>query len=118
MDALHAEVARFGITTTVVNPGFFRTELLTDESTQYAERSIADYAEQSAAQRTFWRSQNGKQAGDPAKLATALIAVAAMQPPPRRFIAGADSIAVAEQRIADLQAQVDALRELSTGLAL
>ena len=110
MDALHAEIARFGITTTVVNPGFFRTELLTDESTQYAEGSIADYAEQSAAQRAFWRSQNGKQGGDPAKLARALIAIAAMQPPPRRFIAGSDSIAIAEQRIADLQAQVAALR--------
>jgi NAD(P)-dependent dehydrogenase (short-subunit alcohol dehydrogenase family) len=118
MDALHAEIARFGITTTVVNPGFFRTELLTDESTQYAEGSIADYAEQSAAQRAFWRSQNGKQGGDPAKLARALIAIAAMRPPPRRFIAGSDSIAIAEQRIADLQAQVDALRELSTALAL
>jgi NAD(P)-dependent dehydrogenase (short-subunit alcohol dehydrogenase family) len=118
MDALHAEIARFGITTTVVNPGFFRTELLTDESTQYAEGSIADYAEQSAAQRAFWRSQNGKQGGDPAKLARALIAIAAMQPPPRRFIAGSDSIAIAEQRIADLQAQVDALRDLSTALAL
>ena len=118
MDALHAEIARLGITTTVVNPGFFRTELLTDESTQYAEGSIADYAEQSAAQRAFWRSQNGKQGGDPAKLARALIAIAAMQPPPRRFIAGSDSIAIAEQRIADLQAQVDALRDLSTALAM
>ena len=46
------------------------------------------------------------------------VTIAAMEPPPRRFIAGADSIAVAEQRIADLQAQVDALRELSTGLAI
>jgi len=118
MDALHAEIARFGITTTVVNPGFFRTELLTDESTQYAEGSIADYAEQSAAQRAFWRSQNGKQGGDPAKLARALIAIAAMQPPPRRFIAGSDSIAIAEQRIADLQAHVAALRDLSTALAM
>jgi len=80
--------------------------------------SIADYAEQSAAQRAFWRSQNGKQGGDPAKLARALIAIAAMQPPPRRFIAGSDSIAIAEQRIADLQAQVAALRDLSTALAM
>ena len=51
-------------------------------------------------------------------IASALIAIAAMQPPPRRFIAGSDSIAIAEQRIADLQAQVDALRELSTALAI
>ena len=45
MAALHSEVAPYGITTTVVNPGFFRTELLSEESTQYAAASIEDYAE-------------------------------------------------------------------------
>jgi NAD(P)-dependent dehydrogenase (short-subunit alcohol dehydrogenase family) len=43
MESLHAEVEPFGITTTVVNPRFFRTELLTEQSTNYAEPSIADY---------------------------------------------------------------------------
>jgi NAD(P)-dependent dehydrogenase (short-subunit alcohol dehydrogenase family) len=37
MESLQAEVAPFGITTTIVNPGFFRTELLTDQSTTYAK---------------------------------------------------------------------------------
>ena len=118
MEALHPEVAPFGTTTTIVNPGFFRTELLTEESTQYAETSIADYAERTAAQQAFWKSQNGKQGGDPAKLAKALITIASAEPPPRRFIAGADSIATAEQKIADLQAQIDAYRELSSSLAI
>jgi NAD(P)-dependent dehydrogenase (short-subunit alcohol dehydrogenase family) len=118
MEALHAEVAPFGIATTIVNPGFFRTELLTEESTQYAETSIPDYAERTAAQQAFWKSQNGKQGGDPAKLAKALITIAGVQPPPRRFIAGADSIATAEQKIADLQAQIDAYRDLSSSLAI
>src|SRR5881409_273300 len=90
MESMHAEVAPFGITTTIVNPGFFRTELLTEESTQYAETSIGDYAKRTAAQQSFWRSQNGKQGGDPAKLARALITIASAAPPPRRFIAGAD----------------------------
>ena len=118
MEALHAEVAPFGIATTIVNPGFFRTELLTEESTQYAETSIADYAERTAAQQAFWRSQNGKQGGDPAKLAKALITIASAEPPPRRFIAGADSIATAEQKVAALQAEIDAYRELSSSLAI
>jgi NAD(P)-dependent dehydrogenase (short-subunit alcohol dehydrogenase family) len=118
MEALQAEVAPFGIATTIVNPGFFRTELLTDESTQYAETSIPDYAERTAAQQAFWRSQNGKQGGDPAKLATALMTIASVEPPPRRFIAGADAIATAEQKVADLQAQIDAYRELSSSLAI
>jgi NAD(P)-dependent dehydrogenase (short-subunit alcohol dehydrogenase family) len=118
MEALYAEVAPFGIATTIINPGFFRTELLTEESTQYAETAIEDYAARTAAQQSFWRSQNGKQGGDPAKLAKALIAIAAETPPPRRFIAGADSIATAEQKIAELQAQIEAHRALSTSLAI
>ena len=117
MQALEAEVAPFGIHTTVVNPGFFRTELLTPESTAYAEPSIADYAERTAAQRAFWTSQNGKQGGDPAKLARALIAVISEARPPRRFLAGADAVATAEQVVADLQAQIEAYRELSSSLA-
>jgi len=116
MESLHPEVAPFGITTTIVNPGFFRTELLTEQSTNYAEASINDYDDRRAKQLEFWKSQNGKQSGDPAKLALALITIASQQPPPRRFIAGADAIATAEQKVADLKTQVDANRELSTSL--
>src|SRR6184192_4330386 len=92
MESLHAEVAPFGITTTIVNPGFFRTELLTEQSGNYAEPSIEDYDERRAKMLEFWKAQNGKQSGDPAKLARALITIAGQEPPPRRFIAGADAI--------------------------
>jgi NAD(P)-dependent dehydrogenase (short-subunit alcohol dehydrogenase family) len=117
MESLQAEVAPFGITTTIVNPGFFRTELLTEQSTDYAEPSIEDYNERRAQQLEFWKAQNGKQSGDPAKLAQALITIAGQDPPPRRFIAGADAIATAEQKLADLKAQIDAERDLSMSLA-
>lgn len=117
MESLHAEVAPFGITTTIVNPGFFRTELLTDQSTTYAEPSIADYDERRGPLVEYWKAQNGQQSGDPAKLARALITIANQEQPPRRFIAGADAIATAEQKIADLKAQIEAHRELSTSLA-
>jgi NAD(P)-dependent dehydrogenase (short-subunit alcohol dehydrogenase family) len=73
MESLHAEAAPFGITTTIVNPGFFRTELLTEQSTNYAEPSIEDYDERREKQFEFWKAQNGQQSGDPAKLARALI---------------------------------------------
>jgi NAD(P)-dependent dehydrogenase (short-subunit alcohol dehydrogenase family) len=116
MESLHPELAPFGITTTIVNPGFFRTELLTEQSTNYAKPSIKDYDERRANQFEFWRGQNGKQSGDPAKLARALIVVVNQEPPPRRFIVGADAIATAEQRVADLTAQIDANRDLSTSL--
>src|SRR5467141_3113244 len=118
MESLQQEVAPFGITTTIVNPGFFRTELLEPASVTYAEPSIEDYADRTAEQLKWWQAQSGRQGGDPAKLARALVAIAGEQPPPRRFIAGADAIALAEQHVADLQAQIDAYRELSTSLTL
>jgi NAD(P)-dependent dehydrogenase (short-subunit alcohol dehydrogenase family) len=117
MESLAPEVEPFGIHTTIVNPGFFRTELLTKESTNYAELSIEDYAERNAAQREFWETQNGEQSGDPAKLAEALLTIADEAQPPRRFIAGADAIAQAEQQVAQFQEEINAFRELSTSLA-
>jgi len=116
MESLQQEVAPFGIHTTIVNPGFFRTELLEPASVTYAAPSIADYAG-SADQVKWWKAQSGQQGGDPAKLARVLLAIASEQPPPRRFIAGADAIATAEQKVADLQAQIAAYRDLSTSLA-
>src|SRR5580698_348014 len=117
MEALQAEVEPFGIQTMIVNPGFFRTELLTEESTNYARTTIEDYKERNARQHEFWKSQNGKQTGDPARLAQALLKLAGLDELPRRFIAGADAVGAAEQKIALLQKQVGAHRELSTSLA-
>lgn len=116
MDSLAPEVAPFGIKTTLVNPGFFRTELLTEQSTNYATPSIPDYDERRTKLLEFWKAQNGKQSGDQAKLARALITLANREQPPRRFIAGADAVTTAEQRVAELKAQIDADRALSTSL--
>ena len=111
MESLRPEIAPFGIHTTIVNPGFFRTELLTPESTNFAPASIADYAGRGAAQVEWWRAQNGEQSGDPAKLAQALLTVASEVPPRRRFIAGADSIGSIAQKVADLEADIEVNRE-------
>src|SRR5436190_4624884 len=117
MESLQQEVAPFGITTTIVNPGFFRTELLEPASVTYAQPSIEDYADRTAEQLKWWQAQSGQQGGDPSKLAKALVTIASEAQPPRRFIAGTDAIATAEQKVADLQAQIDAYRDLSSSLA-
>jgi len=117
MEALQPEVAPFGISTTIVNPGFFRTDLLTQESTSYATPTIADYAGRHAERVQWYESMNGQQEGDPAKLARALLTIVGQEQPPRRFLAGADAIAIAEQKAKDLQQQANALRDLSTSLA-
>jgi len=118
MESLAPEVEPFGIHTTVVNPGFFRTELLTQDSTNYAPPSIEDYTERNAAQHEFWDSMNGKQTGDPAKLARALLRITDEEQPPFRFIAGADALAQAEEKLAERRQQIDAYRDLSSSLAL
>lgn len=118
IESLAPEVAPFGIRTMLVEPGFFRTELLTPESTSYAELSIEDYAERTQATVTAWNGMNGLQGGDPAKLATALIQLATQDEPPLRWAAGADAIGVFEQKAKDLLAQADAYRDLSSSLAL
>jgi NAD(P)-dependent dehydrogenase (short-subunit alcohol dehydrogenase family) len=82
IESLTPEVAPFGIRTMRVEPGFFRTELLTPESTKYAEPSIDDSADRSQQTVTAWNAMNGKQGGDPAKLADALLQVASENQPP------------------------------------
>ena len=117
MESLTPEVEPFGIRTMVVEPGFFRTELLSPESTRYADASIEDYAERTKQTVAGWKSMNGLQSGDPAKLADALVQLASQAEPPVRFVAGADAVATVEQKAKDLLAQADAYRELSSALA-
>jgi NAD(P)-dependent dehydrogenase (short-subunit alcohol dehydrogenase family) len=118
MQSLQAEVEPFGIDTLTVNPGFFRTELLTEESMNFAELTIEDYNDRRAKQMEFWKGYNGQQSGDPAKLAKALITLSNQDKPPRRFIAGADAVETADKVVATLQQQTDAYRELSSSLGL
>jgi NAD(P)-dependent dehydrogenase (short-subunit alcohol dehydrogenase family) len=117
MEALTPEIAPFGIRTMLVEPGFFRTELLEDTSTTWPEPSIDDYAERTQQTVVAWQAMSGKQGGDPAKLATALVQLAGQDEPPLRWAAGADAVAAFEQKARTLLAQADAHRELSTSLA-
>jgi NAD(P)-dependent dehydrogenase (short-subunit alcohol dehydrogenase family) len=117
MQALQTEVSPFGITTTIVNPGFFRTELLTEQSTKYADNPISDYNERREQLMQFWKGANGQQSGDPAKLAKALIVIAKEKHPPLRFLAGADAVDTAEQVATALHQQANAYRELSSSMA-
>jgi NAD(P)-dependent dehydrogenase (short-subunit alcohol dehydrogenase family) len=115
-ESLTPEVAPFGIRTMLVEPGFFRTELLTQDSTRYAEPTIDDYAERTRQTVTAWTGMNGQQGGDPAKLAQALVRLADSAEPPLRWAAGADAVGVFEQKAQQLLAQADAYRELSSSL--
>jgi NAD(P)-dependent dehydrogenase (short-subunit alcohol dehydrogenase family) len=118
MESLRPEVAPYGISTMSVEPGFFRTELLVEgASTIWPELDVEDYAERTAQTIEAWKGMNGKQGGDPAKLARALVTLADSAEPPTRFIAGADAMEGVERNLATIQAQIDAHRDLSASLA-
>jgi NAD(P)-dependent dehydrogenase (short-subunit alcohol dehydrogenase family) len=117
MESLQLEVAPFGIKTTIIEPGYFRTELLEPASTTWSESTIEDYSERSAQLRSAFEGVNGKQPGDPAKLADALIKIAVENEPPKRWLAGADAINDAEKKITELQEQINAYHDLSTSLS-
>jgi NAD(P)-dependent dehydrogenase (short-subunit alcohol dehydrogenase family) len=101
----------------IVEPGFFRTELLEPASTTFGELSIDDYAERTSEIIPQWMAMNGQQAGDPAKLAEALIQLADSDEPPLRWVAGEDAVERIEHKARLLLAQIDVHRELSTSLA-
>ena len=117
MESLTPEIAPFGIRTMLVEPGFFRTELLTAGSTTFAPPSIADYAERTRETVAAWSGMDGKQGGDPAKLARAIVQLAGLDEPPARFAAGADAVTTFEDKGRALLAQADAHRALSSSLA-
>jgi NAD(P)-dependent dehydrogenase (short-subunit alcohol dehydrogenase family) len=112
MEALRYDVAPYNVHATIVEPGFFRTELLVDASTTWPEPSIDDYAPRTASTIQAWKRINGQQPGDPAKLAQALLTIAGQDQPPLRFMAGADAIEAAEAKARELLTQAQASREL------
>jgi NAD(P)-dependent dehydrogenase (short-subunit alcohol dehydrogenase family) len=116
-ESLTPEVQPFGIRTMLVEPGFFRTELLTEDSTRYPEPSIEDYAERTRQTVTAWKGMNGQQDGDPVRLAHALVQLTDSDTPPLRWAAGTDAVAAFEQKANQLLDQADAHRDLSSSLA-
>ncbi|MFD6513809.1 SDR family oxidoreductase [Rhodococcus sp. NPDC060176] len=118
MESLRFDVEPYGIGTTVVEPGFFRTELLVEgASSIWPELSIADYDARTGETVEAWKSMNGFQGGDPVKLASALVTLVDSPLPPRRWVAGADAVSAAEQKANELLDQVEAHRALSSSLA-
>jgi NAD(P)-dependent dehydrogenase (short-subunit alcohol dehydrogenase family) len=101
------EVERFGIKVMCVEPGFFRTDLLAPQSAVFGDLAVEGY-ESPAALKAQWQSYHGKQSGDPAKLGKALVQLAAMESPPKQFLAGTDAVegitAELKTRLGEVQA--------------
>jgi NAD(P)-dependent dehydrogenase (short-subunit alcohol dehydrogenase family) len=118
MESIRFDLAPYGISTMVVEPGFFRTELLVEgSSTIWPELEIDDYAQRTAQTIEAWKGMNGQQSGDPAKLAQALVSLSDSAELPLRFVAGADAVSGVEEHLATIQGQIDAHRDLSASLS-
>ena len=113
-EALHIELRPLGIHATVVEPGFFRTDILDpDKSLIEARTGIADYAETAGAMRAAVPGINHHQPGDPAKLASAILELANATDPPLRLPLGPDTLSRMAEKNALVERETSAWRALA-----
>jgi NAD(P)-dependent dehydrogenase (short-subunit alcohol dehydrogenase family) len=112
-ESLALEVSGFGIKVTIVEPGFIRTDFLDKTSIRYGMKTVDDYAARSAEIRAYFAEHNHRQAGDPARLAMALVALAADANPPLRFMAGSDAIEMATGKLKAVSEEIAKWHQLS-----
>lgn len=115
-ESLALDVADFGIRVTIVEPGFIRTDFLDDRSIRYGDETIDDYAAVSARLRDEYASYNHRQGGDPAKLAAALVTLAASAHPPMRYAAGSDAFERISGKLAGVRAELEHWQALSASV--
>jgi NAD(P)-dependent dehydrogenase (short-subunit alcohol dehydrogenase family) len=114
-ESLAQEIAPFGILVTIVEPGPFRTDFLSAESIRFGARAVGDYDERRAALRASFEQRNGRQPGDPIKLAEAVVHLASEPEPPMRFVAGSIAFDSIQAKLVDMQSELEHWRPLSVG---
>ena len=114
-ESLAQEVAPFGILVTIVEPGPFRTDFLSAESIRFGAHALADYDERRPALRASFEQRDGRQPGDPAKLAAAVVRLAGEPAPPMRFVAGSIAFDSIKAKLVDMQAELEHWQPLSVG---
>jgi len=112
-EALHGELAPLGIHVTVVEPGYFRTDFLDSNSLAVSPRILDDYAASAGQVRVAATRINHNQAGDPLRLAQAMLALVDANAPPLRLPLGTDTLQTIADKHAFVEAEVKAWRALS-----
>ena len=112
-EAMHQELAPLGIKVTVVEPGFFRTDSLHDQSLAKRALELPDYAATVGVMRHYAEAANHAQPGNPAKLAEALLALANAANPPLRLALGSDAVARIEAKNSAVEQELAQWRDLS-----
>jgi len=112
-EAFSAEATSLGIKTTIVYPGYFKTNFLLQGSLRLAENPIAEYKEARDLEVVHDTQIIGNQPGDPEKAALAFIQLAENENPPLHFFMGSDSFGMANNKIGILQNELSANETLS-----
>jgi NAD(P)-dependent dehydrogenase (short-subunit alcohol dehydrogenase family) len=115
-EALAREVAHFGIRVTILEPGPFRTDFLAPRSLRISSAPIHDYDDRRAQVRSTFENRDGRQPGDPVKLASAIIRLANEEHPPLRFLGGSFACTTADAKLKDTRTEFDRWRDLSKSL--
>jgi len=117
-ESLAAEVKPFGISVTIVSPGYFRTDFLTSGSLGVPANPLAAYEAVRATQHAHQEEINGNQPGDPEKAVAAIIDIADMENAPLHLFLGEDAYNLAYQKIAALEAELEQWKEVTVGTAI
>lgn len=116
-ESLAEEAKPFGIYATVVSPGYFRTNFLTDSSLSLPKNAIADYTNVREVERLHKEDINFNQPGDPAKAAKVIIEAAEMKQPPVHLFLGQDAYDLAAKKIASIQQDIELMKASATATA-
>lgn len=116
-ESLGKEVAPFGIFVTALAPGQFRTDWA-GRSMDRTARSIPDYDGVMDPIRTARQAKSGRQPGDPAKAAQALLQLVNAPAPPTRLFLGDDALELVGQKLEAMTAEIAAWETLSRSTAV
>lgn len=116
-ESLAEELKSFQINTTLIYPGYFRTDFLSGDSVKTPEFPIGEYENARQVEQAHLNEINGNQPNDPEKSAEVIIQLSKEENPPVHFFMGEDAYSLAKQKIQSLQEALDAFKELtySTG---
>ncbi|MBU3057387.1 oxidoreductase [Pseudomonas indica] len=112
-EAMHQELAPLGIHVTVVEPGFFRTDFLDEQSLVKTALELSDYDETVGAMRRFAMNANHAQPGDPTKFAESIVHLVNSAKPPQRLPLGSDAVARIQAKNQFVEAELAEWKELA-----
>ncbi len=113
--SLAREVAPLGIRVTLVEPGAFRTDFLSAHSIRQRSPALSDYAPSAGAVHERLAAMAGRQPGDPARAAAAIIAAVRAEQPPLHLVLGPDAYRRTREVLEAFSTELETWKTVSLG---